>query len=49
MRPQIYIDTSVIGGYYDDKFEEPKKNFLDELPTKISLFTFQKLTKQNSY
>ena len=25
MRQRIYIDTSVIGGYYDEKFEEPTK------------------------
>lgn len=42
MRQRIYIDTSVIGGYYDEEFEEPAKKCLKELLIKILTFTFQR-------
>jgi predicted nucleic acid-binding protein len=31
MRPRLYIDTSVIGGYYDEEFEEVTKKFFDRI------------------
>lgn len=31
MRPRIYIDTSVIGGYFDDKFEAASKSFFQRI------------------
>lgn len=34
MRPRIYIDTSVIGGYFDDKFEEPTKRLFERIENK---------------
>lgn len=29
-KPRIYIDTSVIGGYYDDEFEVYSKKLIDD-------------------
>ena len=29
MKQRIYIDTSVIGGYYDDEFEEATKQLFE--------------------
>ncbi len=34
MRQRIYIDTSVIGGYFDDEFEEPTKRLFDRIANK---------------
>ena len=34
MRQRIYIDTSVIGGYYDDEFEKHTKNLFDRIINK---------------
>ena len=34
MRQRIYIDTSVIGGYYDEEFEEPTKQLFDRIANK---------------
>ncbi len=31
MRQRIYIDTSVIGGYYDDEFQEPTRKLFKRL------------------
>ncbi len=34
MRQRIYIDTSVIGGYYDEEFEELTKTFFERIENK---------------
>jgi len=31
MKQRIYIDTSVVGGYFDEEFEEATKLFLKKL------------------
>jgi len=31
MKQRIYIDTSVVGGYYDDEFREPTQLFFQRL------------------
>ena len=31
MKQKIYIDTSVVGGYFDDEFKEPTKLLFDRL------------------
>ena len=31
MKPRIYIDTSVVGGYFDEEFKEPTKRFFDRI------------------
>ncbi len=31
MKARIYIDTSVIGGYFDEEFEEYSKKFFDKV------------------
>jgi predicted nucleic acid-binding protein len=35
MRPRIYIDTSVIGGYYDEEFEESTKKFFERIENRF--------------
>lgn len=30
-KPHVYIDTSVLGGYFDDEFAEPTKRLFDGL------------------
>ena len=34
MRQRIYIDTSVIGGYYDDEFEMHTRLLFDRIQNK---------------
>ncbi len=34
MRPRIYIDNSVIGGYFDEEFEEATKKLFDRIIAK---------------
>ncbi|MVN21748.1 PIN domain-containing protein [Mucilaginibacter arboris] len=34
MRPRIYIDTSVIGGYYGEEFEDSTKRLFDRIYNK---------------
>ena len=34
MRQKIYIDTSVIGGYFDDEFEFASKKLFDRIINK---------------
>jgi len=34
MRPHIYIDSSVIGGYFDDEFEEATRKFFERIIAK---------------
>lgn len=34
MRPKIYIDTSVIGGYFDEEFKEPTKLLFKRIANK---------------
>ena len=41
MRQRIYIDTSVIGGYYDDEFEEHTKSLFDRIINKDFEFFFR--------
>jgi predicted nucleic acid-binding protein len=31
MKPRVYIDTSVIGGYFDDEFSKWSKKLLDQI------------------
>lgn len=34
MRRRIYIDTSVIGGYYDEEFEEATRKLFERIARK---------------
>lgn len=34
MRPRIYIDTSVVGGYFDEEFEGSTKQLFDRIKNK---------------
>jgi hypothetical protein len=31
MKPRIYIDTSIIGGYFDDEFSYWSKKLLEQI------------------
>ncbi len=43
MRQRIYIDTSVIGGYYDDEFEEPTKALFNRFENDEIIFVVSDL------
>jgi predicted nucleic acid-binding protein len=43
MRQRIYIDTSVIGGYYDDEFEEPTKALFNRFESDEIIFVVSDL------
>jgi hypothetical protein len=47
MKPRIYIDTSVIAGYFDEEFEVDTKNILNGFFEKTSLFISLKSVKRN--
>ena len=34
MKQRIYIDTSVVGGYFDDEFSEATKSLIERLKNK---------------
>jgi hypothetical protein len=36
MKLRVYIDTSVVGGYFDDEFEDITKLFLTGFSKRIS-------------
>jgi predicted nucleic acid-binding protein len=40
MRQRIYIDNSVIGGYYDEEFEEPTRKLFDRIENKDFIIFF---------
>jgi len=31
MKPRVYIDTSVVGGYFDDEFQEDTRKFFERI------------------
>lgn len=45
MRQHIYIDTSVIGGYYDEKFEEATKQLFERIINKEFLVYFSEVNE----
>ena len=47
MKQRIYIDTSVIGGFFDEEFEGATKRLFDRIAKKTLMCIFQKLTKQS--
>jgi predicted nucleic acid-binding protein len=45
MQQRIYIDTSVIGGYYDEKFEEATKQLFERIINKEFLVYFSEVNE----
>jgi predicted nucleic acid-binding protein len=43
MRQRIYIDTSVVGGYFDDEFSEATKGLFERLENKDIIFVVSDL------
>lgn len=43
MKQRIYIDTSVVGGYFDEEFEEATKLLFDRLINKEVIFVVSNL------
>jgi hypothetical protein len=42
MKLRVYIDASVVGGYFDNEFEDVTKLFFDRIFKRIFWFIFQK-------
>jgi len=45
MRLRVYIDTSVVGGYFDDEFEDVTKLFFDRIFKKDFLVYFSEISE----
>jgi predicted nucleic acid-binding protein len=43
MKQRIYIDTSVVGGYFDEEFEEPTRQMFDRLERQEIIFVVSDL------
>jgi len=43
MKQRIYIDTSVVGGYFDEEFEEPTRQLFDRLEKQEIIFVVSDL------
>jgi predicted nucleic acid-binding protein len=46
VKPRVYIDTSVIGGYFDQEFAEPTKRLFARLQRKELIFVVSDLLRQ---
>lgn len=44
MKPRIYIDTSVIGGCFDDEFKEASLALFDEFEKGLKICVFSGMT-----
>jgi len=45
MKPRIYIDTSVVGGFFDDEFEYDTKKFFDRILKKDFFVYFSEISE----
>jgi len=45
MKPRVYIDTSVIGGYYDEEFEEDTKKFFNRIFNEDFIIYFSEVSE----
>jgi hypothetical protein len=45
MKLRIYIDTSVVGGYFDDEFEDDTKAFFDRIFNREFLVHFSEVSE----
>ena len=46
MKQKIYIDTSIVGGYFDDEFDEETRALFDRLVNKEVIFVVSDLLEQ---
>jgi len=49
MKQKIYLDTSVIGGYYDDKFEIETRKLFSKINSGILKIVYSELTVKEVY
>jgi predicted nucleic acid-binding protein len=45
MKPRVYIDTSVVGGYFDEEFEADTRKFFDRIFRKDFLVFFSEISE----
>jgi len=45
MKPRIYIDTSVVGGFFDEEFEYDTKKFFDRIFRKDFFVYFSEISE----
>ncbi|MCX6224437.1 MAG: PIN domain-containing protein [Bacteroidia bacterium] len=45
MKPRVYIDTSVVGGYFDEEFEADTKKFFDRIFRKDFIIYFSEISE----
>ena len=45
MKPRVYIDTSVVGGYFDEEFAADTKKFFDRIFRKDFLIYFSEISE----
>ena len=45
MQQRLYIDTSVIGGYYDEEFKDTTRQFFDRIEAKEFLIYFSEVNE----
>jgi predicted nucleic acid-binding protein len=45
MKLRVYIDTSVVGGYFDDEFEDVTKSFFDRIFKRDFLVYFSEVSE----
>jgi predicted nucleic acid-binding protein len=45
MKPRVYIDTSVVGGYFDDEFQDDTRKFFDRVYKEDFLIYFSEISE----
>jgi predicted nucleic acid-binding protein len=45
MKPRVYIDTSVVGGYFDEEFQEDTKRFFERIFRKDFIVYFSEISE----
>ena len=45
MKPRVYIDTSVVGGYFDEEFEEDTKKFFKRIFKEDFIIYFSEISE----
>ena len=45
MKPRVYIDTSVVGGYFDEEFEKDTKKFFDRIINEDFIIYFSEISE----
>ncbi|MCX6234454.1 MAG: PIN domain-containing protein [Bacteroidetes bacterium] len=45
MKPRVYIDTSVVGGYFDEEFENDTKKFFERIINEDFIIYFSEISE----